>query len=593
MERYDNITPDLNCNNYSRVNKNTSLYEDVKRSELSRVNNNTNVRIIEQNGKTIDLEKIRKYINEVNNEPRSKRSVLSIPKEEKTIESKPTPEKVYDINSVLEKARSGREVEYSSERYKKVRSDEYDILSKIKMYEDVKEDIDETPELNTEEKTIVDLINTVTVHKGDLNLLEELMGEGETTKPISEEQKDLSFKDVIDKETTSESLISEKVMDENTKEFEKTKELVNLKEKMTDIDNSFYTIKLNGEKTKKEAALKDHKDAFEILVKELIDNKVIESCEDIKAVGHRTVQGGEKYDHTVVIDESVINDMIKYKPLAPLHNPASITGIEASKEVFPNALQTAVFDTAFHATMDKVNYIYPVPYEWYTEYGVRKYGMHGTSHRYVSKRMNEILDRDDTRIITCHIGNGGSISAIVDGKCIDTSMGLTPNAGIMMGSRCGDIDSSIIPYIMEQTGMSAKEMDTALNKKSGLLGVSGVSSDSRDIEDGINNGDERCKLAQKMYVNRIVNYIAMYYVEMGGADAIVFTAGVGENSISTRRQIVDKLGALGIKLDEEANNVRGEERKITTDDSKVPVYIIPTDEELMIARDTYSILLQG
>lgn len=252
MERYDNITQDLNCNNYSRVNKNTSLYEDVKRSELSRVKNNTNVRIIEQNGKTIDLEKIRKYINEVNNEPRSKRSVLSIPKEEKTIESKPTPEKVYDINSVLEKARSGREVEYSSERYKKVRSDEYDILSKIKMYEDVKEDIDETPELNTEEKTIVDLINTVTVHKGDLNLLEELMGEGETTKPISEEQRDLSFKDVIDKETTSESLISEKVMNENTKEFEKTKELVNLKEKMTDIDNSFYT-----------SSMKFNKDDFE------------------------------------------------------------------------------------------------------------------------------------------------------------------------------------------------------------------------------------------------------------------------------------------------------------------------------------------
>ncbi len=252
MERYDNITPDLNSNNYSRVNKNTSLYEDVKRSELSRVKNNTNVRIIEQNGKTIDLEKIRKYINEVNNEPRSKRSVLSIPKEEKTIESKPTPEKVYDINSVLEKARSGREVEYSSERYKKVRSDEYDILSKIKMYEDVKEDIDETPELNTEEKTIVDLINTVTVHKGDLNLLEELMGEGETTKPISEEQKDLSFKDVIDKETTSESLINEKVMNENTKEFEKTKELVNLKEKMTDIDNSFYT-----------SSMKFNKDDFE------------------------------------------------------------------------------------------------------------------------------------------------------------------------------------------------------------------------------------------------------------------------------------------------------------------------------------------
>lgn len=248
MERYNNITPDLNTTNYSRVNKNTSLYEDVKRSELSRVKNNTNVRIIEQNGKTIDLEKIRKYINEVNNEPRNKRSVLSIPKEENTIESKPTPEKVYDINSVLEKARSGREVEYSSERYKKIRSDEYDILSKIKIYEDVKDDVSDTRELNTEEKTIVDLINTVTVHKGELNLLEELMGEGETTKPISEEQKDLSFKDVIDKETTSESLISEKVMNEKTKEFEKTKELVDLKEKMTDIDNSFYTSSMKFDK---------------------------------------------------------------------------------------------------------------------------------------------------------------------------------------------------------------------------------------------------------------------------------------------------------------------------------------------------------
>lgn len=359
------------------------------------------------------------------------------------------------------------------------------------------------------------------------------------------------------------------------------------------IGNSFYTIKLNGEKIKKEVELSNHKEAFEILVKELIDNKVIESCDEIKAVGHRTVQGGEKYDHTVVIDDTVISDMVKYSSLAPLHNPAAITGIEASKEVFPEALQTAVFDTAFHATMEKVNYIYPVPYEWYTDYGVRKYGMHGTSHRYVSKRMNEILGRDDTRVITCHIGNGGSISAVLNGKCIDTSMGLTPNAGIMMGSRCGDIDSSIVPYIMEQTGMSASEIDNALNKKSGLLGVSGVSSDSRDIEDGIKNGNERCKLAQEMYVNRIVNYIAMYFVEMGGADAIVFTAGVGENSISTRKQIVDKLAVLGIKLDEDANNIRGEERRITTDDSTVPVYIIPTDEEVMIARDTYSILVQG
>jgi acetate kinase len=242
--------------------------------------------------------------------------------------------------------------------------------------------------------------------------------------------------------------------------------------------------------------------------------------------------------------------------------------------------------------MPKENYIYPVPYEWYTEYGVRRYGMHGTSHRFISKRINEILGREDTKVITCHIGNGASISAIVNGKCVNTSMGLTPNAGVMMGSRCGDIDCSIVPYIMEQTGMSSKEIDNALNKKSGLLGVSGVSSDSRDVEDGIKEGNERCILAQEMYVRRIINYIAMYYVEMGGADAIVFTAGVGENSISTRKQIVDGLSALGIKLDEEANNCRGKEALISTSDSKVLCYVIPTDEEVMIARDTYELAVK-
>ena len=356
------------------------------------------------------------------------------------------------------------------------------------------------------------------------------------------------------------------------------------------IGNSFYTIKLKGEKIKKEVELEDHKAAFNILVDELIGNKVIKSCDEIKAVGHRTVQGGEKYDHTVVVDVSVIEDMERYAPLAPLHNPAGITGIRASQEVFKDALQTAVFDTAFHATMDKVNYLYPVPYEWYTKYGVRKYGMHGTSHRYVSKRMNEILGREDTRLITCHIGNGASISAVVNGKCIDTSMGLTPNAGVMMGSRCGDIDASIVPYIMEQANMTGKEVDTALNKQSGLLGVSGVSSDSRDVEDGINNGDERCILAQEMYVRKIINYIAMYYVEMGGADAIVFTAGVGENSISTRKQIIEGLSALGVKLDESANDSRGKEVLISSKDSKVECWVIPTDEELMIARDTYELV---
>ena len=281
--------------------------------------------------------------------------------------------------------------------------------------------------------------------------------------------------------------------------------------------------------------------------------------------------------------------MEKYSSLAPLHNPASITGIKAAQEVFKDALQTAVFDTAFHATMPKENYIYPVPYEWYEKYGVRRYGMHGTSHRFISQRINEILGRNDTKVITCHIGNGASISAVVNGKCQNTSMGLTPNAGVMMGSRCGDIDCSIVPFIMEQTGMTTKEIDNALNKKSGLLGVSGVSSDSRDVENGINEGNERCILAQNMYVRRIINYIAMYYVEMGGADAIVFTAGVGENSISTRKEIVEGLSALGIKLDEEANNCRGQEVRITTDDSKVACYVIPTDEELMIARDTYEL----
>ena len=359
------------------------------------------------------------------------------------------------------------------------------------------------------------------------------------------------------------------------------------------IDNSFYTIKLNGEKTKKEADLKNHKDAFEILVKELIDNKVIESCEDIKAVGHRTVQGGEKYDHTVVIDDSVINDMIKYKPLAPLHNPASITGIEASKEVFPNALQTAVFDTAFHATMDKVNYIYPVPYEWYTEYGVRKYGMHGTSHRYVSKRMNEILDRDDTRIITCHIGNGGSISAIVDGKCIDTSMGFTPLAGVMMGTRCGDVDPSIMPYLCKKLNKTPDEVLDIYNKKSGMLGISGISSDSRDIENALfKDGDERALLTSLLYARIVSKYIGSYFVEMGGVDAIAFTAGVGENAAYLRRLIIDNISrALGVFLDEKANEVRSKENRVISNQfSQVEVYVIPTNEEVMIARDTVNIL---
>ena len=359
------------------------------------------------------------------------------------------------------------------------------------------------------------------------------------------------------------------------------------------IDNSFYTIKVNGEKIKKEVELPNHKVAFEILIKELIDNKIVESLDEIKGVGHRIVQGGAYFDKTVIADEDAVNKIEELASLAPLHNHAAIVGINAAKEVMPNAVQTVVFDTAFHQTMAPCEYMYAVPYAWYKEYGIRKYGAHGTSHKYVSQRMNEILGRNDTKLITCHIGNGASISAVKDGKCVDTSMGLTPNAGLIMGSRCGDMDATVVTYAMEKTGMTPKEMDTVLNKQSGLLGISGVSSDSRDIEEGIKNGNERCILAQEMYVKRIVEYIAKYYVLLGGCDAIVFTAGVGENSISTRKQIIDKLGALGIKLDEEANNVRGEERKITTDDSAVPAYIIPTNEELMIAKDTYSLVLQG
>ena len=352
------------------------------------------------------------------------------------------------------------------------------------------------------------------------------------------------------------------------------------------IENSFYTIKLNGEKIKKETELKDHKAAFELLVKELIDNKIVDSLDEIAGIGHRIVQGGSYFDKTVLATEDNISIVEKLSSLAPLHNPAAVVGIRAAQSVFPNATQTLVFDTAFHQTMEEEVYLYPVPYEWYTKYAVRRYGAHGTSHKYVSMRANEILDNEDARLITCHIGNGASISAVKAGKCVETSMGLTPNAGLMMGTRCGDIDATILPYIMEETGMSAKEMDTALNKQSGLLGISGVSSDSRDIEDGINNGDERCILAQKMYVKRIVDFIAKYYVELGGCDAIIFTAGVGENSISTRMEVMEKLACLGVKPDEERNNVRGKEALISADNSKIPVYVIPTNEELMIARDT-------
>ena len=358
------------------------------------------------------------------------------------------------------------------------------------------------------------------------------------------------------------------------------------------MKESSYTIKLNGEKIKKEVELKNHEEALQILMDELMENKIVESLDDIKAIGHRIVQGGSYFDRTVEMTDENIKKVRELSSLAPLHNPAAVKGIKAAKAVIPNALQTGAFDTAFHQTIEEENYLYPVPYEWCDKYKVRKYGAHGTSHKYVSTRMNEILGRYNTKLITCHIGNGASISAVKEGVCIDTSMGLTPNAGLMMGSRCGDMDATVVTYMMRQLECSPEEMDEILNKKSGLLGISGISSDSRDIEDGMKIGNPRCTLAQKMFTRRIIDCIAKYYVELGGCDAIVFTAGIGENSIHTRREVIDGLSVLGIKIDEEANDCRGVERLITTEDSTIPCYIIPTNEELMIARDTYALYQQ-
>ena len=354
------------------------------------------------------------------------------------------------------------------------------------------------------------------------------------------------------------------------------------------INDSFYTIKINGEKIKKEAVLNNHEDAVNILIEELFDNKVIETLEEIEGVGHRVVHGGSKYSSSVVINEDVVDTIESLFDLAPLHNPANLLAIKAFQKSLPEVSQVAVFDTSFQQTMDEVDYIYPVPYEWFEKYGIRKYGFHGISHNYLANRMSEILEKDEFRLITCHLGGGCSIEAIKDGKCVDASLGFSPNAGLMMGTRSGDIDSQIIPFVMNKSGKTLEEVMNDLTKKSGFLGVSGISSDSRDIEDGVNNGDERCILAQKMFVNRCIDYIAKYYVKLGGVDAICFAAGLGENSITTRKQIIDGLKALGIKLYEERKNVRGKEKLISSDDSTVPVWIIPTDEEVMIARDTYN-----
>ena len=376
----------------------------------------------------------------------------------------------------------------------------------------------------------------------------------------------------------------------NAIELPEEKELISGYFEKIGLERSFYNIKINGEKVKHEVPLKNHMDAVEYLKKELFDNHIIESLDEIDGVGHRIVHGGDKFDHSVLVTDEVIKELDSVVDLAPLHNPPMVECIKAFKNIMPDTPMVVVFDTAFHQSMDIEEYLYPVPYEWYTEYGVRKYGFHGTSHRYIAKSAAELLGRDDLKIISCHIGSGASVCAIDAGKVVDTSMGFTPLAGVMMGTRSGDVDPSIIPYVMKKTGETCEEVVNDLNKKSGLLGVSGVSNDSRDIEDGIANGNERCVLAQNIFCKKVANYIAMYNNELNGADVIVLTAGLGENSSATRAGILKNIASLGVELDESVNNFRGETRKITTEDSKIPVYVIPTNEELMIALDTYEII---
>ena len=356
------------------------------------------------------------------------------------------------------------------------------------------------------------------------------------------------------------------------------------------IEQSCYTIKYNGEKLKQEIDLPDHSVAVSILLEKLLELGIIQSLDEINGVGHRVVSGGDRYSESILITDKVVEDIIELKDYAPLHNPAHVLGINAFRNALPGVPMSVVFDTAFHQTMDPVSYLYPVPYSWYEDHKVRKYGAHGTSHRYIALSIAEELKRDDLKVISCHLGNGGSITAIKDGKCVDTSMGFTPLAGIMMGTRSGDIDPSIIPFVMEKEGKNAGEIIDDLNKKSGFLGLSCLSSDSRDVENGIAEGNEKCRLAQDKYIRTVVDHIAKYYVLLGGCDVLCFTAGIGENSKGVRAEIVEKLACLGFKLDAEANNVRGELRKISAEDSSALIYILPTDEELMIARDTLNLI---
>ena len=343
-----------------------------------------------------------------------------------------------------------------------------------------------------------------------------------------------------------------------------------------------------------EKEIKDHKEAIDIVLNTLVDPKVgvIESIDEITAVGHRVVHGGERYSSSIIINEEVIKYLEECSKLAPLHNPANIIGIRACQSLMPNKEMVAVFDTAFHGTLPEKAYIYAIDYALYKDHKIRKYGFHGTSHKYVSHKVAETMGKDikDLKIITCHLGNGASISAIKGGECIDTTMGFTPLAGIPMGTRSGNIDPSIIPFLVEECGYTIEEVSESLNKKSGVLGISGVSSDFRDIEDAASKGDKRAQLALDIFHYRIRAEIGSFIVNMGGVDVIVFTAGVGENSPETREECLKDLEFLGLTLDKEKNKVRGKLAEISQADSKIKAYVVPTNEELMIAKETVELI---
>ena len=353
------------------------------------------------------------------------------------------------------------------------------------------------------------------------------------------------------------------------------------------LPEGIFTIKYDGKKEETHPVLKDHAVGVELLLKSLIEKGILKDLKEISGVGHRIVQGGEFFKDSTLVDEAVVKKISDLADLAPLHNPAHIVGIRAFQKALPEVPEVVVFDTVFHQTMPEEAYMYATPYEWYTKYGIRKYGAHGTSHQYVSHRCAELLGKDvkDTKVIVCHLGNGASICAVEGGKCKDTSMGLTPLEGIPMGTRSGNIDPTVVSFIAGHENKTAQEVVNELNKKSGYLGMSGRSNDARDVTAGMEEGDHRCKMTFDVQAKRIVDYIASYYVYMGGCDAICFTAGMGENLIHLRKNILNRLGVLGVKLDEEANNVRAVEREITTKDSKIKAFIIPTNEEVMIARD--------